>query len=375
MNSAKVVIEAGSVYAYRIFDCGTEIDLKAAGKMLEQKGPVRTYHLKKSSRSFLVSEHPLQLSLTPWSEVILDNSYEVQCHLKIWSFGSISMQLSIQLGRSFTLDELCELSYFFENNETFHKIAVKKVEYLMQHINSAIVNPGLWKEYEDYIIFKIERFSGAEDTDLREVFLNSTTTSLILGEKPMTFSEQFNLSLASNVFQYGDDDLVLIHWNGALIYDQDDADDIAYVIEFALCQLLELRYYDNLLDNQLNALYQRIEKQKHGLLVNPYVDLSREATLEYIDISEIVDKITNAFKVVGDYYYAIIYRAATDKLHIPDWRRNVDSKLKNLAEFCKLFQGDVNEKRNQLMEFTIIVLIAIEVIPFLYKLWENSSLN
>lgn len=375
MSSANIVIEAGCVYAYRIFDCGTEIDLKSAAKLLEQKGPVRTYHLKKPSRAFLVSEHPLQLSLTPWTENILDTTYAVQCHLKVWSFGTISMQLSIGLGHSLTLDELCELSYFFENNETFHKIAVEKVRYLMQHIESAIVNPGLWEEYEDYIIFKIEQFTGAEDTDLREVFLNSTTTSLILGEKPMVFSEQFNLSLAENVLQYGHDDLVLVHWNGALIYDQDDADDIAYVIEFALCQLLELRYYDNLLDDQLNALYQRIEKQRHGLITNPYADLSREATLEYIDISEIVDRITNASKVVGDYYYAIIYRAATDKLHIPDWRRNVDSKLKNLAEFCKLFQGDVNEKRNQMMEFTIVVLIAIEVIPFIYKLWQGSSLH
>ena len=361
------MIESGRIYAYRIFDCGHEIDLLKAGKLLEQTGPVQTTYLKKSTRSFLVSEHPTQLTLRPWKETILGDQYQVQSTMKIWSFGSISIQLSISLVRSLSLEELCEISHHFENNETFHREAVNRVTHVVELIKPSIVNPGIWNEYEDYLIFNILKFSGSEK-DLREVFLNSTTTSLILGEKPMEFSDQLNLSFAKNVYQYGKDDLALIHWNGALIYDEDDADDIAYIIEFTLCQLLELKYYDNLLDTQLNLLYQKIEKKRQTIFFNPYVDLSREAVLEYIEISEIVDKITNAYKVVGDYYYAMIYRAATEKLHVSDWRKNVDSKLNNLAEFCKLFQGDINEKRNQIMELTIVILIAIEVVPLLYKM-------
>ena len=96
------------------------------------------------------------------------------------------------------------------------------------------------------------------------------------------------------------DDLLLIHWNGAVLFDPQIDHNIIHSIEFALCQLLELRYYDNLLDQQLEQLYHRIEHSGRTILTNPYRELCRKAALEYIDISEIVDRVGNAIKVIGD---------------------------------------------------------------------------
>jgi len=71
--------------------------------------------------------------------------------------------------------------------------------------------------------------------------------------------------------------------------------------------------------------------------------------------------------VIGDFYYAKIFRAASDRFRVKDWQASVDQKLKNLADVSNLFQAETNEKRNQLMEAIIIILIAIEVIPFLWN--------
>ena len=101
---------------------------------------------------------------------------------------------------------------------------------------------------------------------------------------------------------------------------------------------------------------------------NPYGELSKKAALEYIDISEVVDRVENAYKVIGEFYHAMIYNLATEKFNLSTWKHSVNHKLENLAEVSKLFQGEVHEKRAQVMELTIVILIAIEVIPLLYSL-------
>jgi hypothetical protein len=136
-----------------------------------------------------------------------------------------------------------------------------------------------------------------------------------------------------------------------------------------LCSLLELRFYDDLLDSQLKTLYKSIEVKGPGFFFNPYQELSNMAAIHYIDISELVDRVGNAFKVLGDYYYATIFRFALQRFYIGDWRKSVDQKLNHLAEVSRLFQGEVDERRNLVLSIIIIILIAIEVIPLIYKLF------
>ena len=46
------------------------------------------------------------------------------------------------------------------------------------------------------------------------------------------------------------------------------------------------------------------------------------------------------------------------------YKKSINEKLSNLAEVSKLLHSRVSESRSHLMEMIIIVLIAIEVIPF-----------
>ena len=370
MGRTEITVEKGSIFAYRVFDLGNEINLEKAEALLRSQGDVSTFDLRTFSRSLMISTPPLALSLKPWQETIQEMSWEVVPLLKIWSFGSISVRLCIEFEQSLNLEKLCDISNYLENNSDFHGVTVERIKEIFNILKPAIEKPGFWDQYEDYLFFHFEKAT-EEITDLKSALCGDGISSLILGEKYMRFSEQINQSVASTTFQYETNDLLLIHWNGAILFDPQIDHNIIHSIEFALCQLLELRYYDNLLDQQLEQLYHRIEHSGRTILTNPYRELCRKAALEYIDISEIVDRVGNAIKVVGDFYYATIFRAATERFQIPVWRKIVDHKLSNLAEVSTLFQGEINEKRNQLLEIIIIILIAIEVIPFVYNLAMN----
>ncbi|MBP6217289.1 MAG: hypothetical protein KA436_01740 [Oligoflexales bacterium] len=363
-------IDEAEIYAFRVFDIGAEINLSLAAKTLEERKKM-PYGLKRPTRSILMTETPLVVNLESWVETIKEAHYEVQSSAKLWSFGAVSIQVTLKLISSYTLDELCEIGHVLEKDNSFHEKVVEQTKKLISILGDSIEKPNLWPQHEDYLIFNIRSWKG-ESADFRANFISDSTfsdkfTALILGERPQKFSAQTKQSMETGIYQYTNNDLVMIHWNGALIYDQDGALDITLLIEFALCTVLEMRYYDEKLDRQLTRLYEKIVSKKPGIFSNPYKELSEDAALQYIEVSKIIDKIGNAFKALGDYYYATLFRVTMQKFYVQDWKKNVDEKLSSLAEVSILFQGEINERRNQFMEIIIIVLIAFEVLPFLIK--------
>src|SRR5205085_648447 len=81
---------------------------------------------------------------------------------------------------------------------------------------------------------------------------------LLMGEvRPL--STQARTELLSRRFSYFDDDLAIVTWSAALVVESVPEDtDVQYVLEFANAQLLELRFYDSLLDKELPRTYQEI---------------------------------------------------------------------------------------------------------------------
>src|SRR5690606_20491580 len=155
-------------------------------------------------------------------------------------------------------------------------------------------------------------------------------------------------SVLDNVHQYSRDDMVVVDWNSALVVEPSGSMDVPLVIEFALNQLLEMRYYDEILDQRLSTLYNEVVGKKKGLLSNKYSRLAEEAGQIYLEISEIVENVENSFKTVGDFYLATIFRASSQRFRFYDWQKSINEKLGNLAEVSKLLHSEVNESRNQM---------------------------
>jgi hypothetical protein len=139
--------------------------------------------------------------------------------------------------------------------------------------------------------------------------------------------------------------------------------DIPDVVEFALNQLLEMRYYDDLLDKKLKEIYSAIELKEMSIFSGRYYEIALEAGQKYIEIAEIVENVENSLKAIGDVYHSVVYRMAASKFRFKDWQSNIDNKLDNMAEISKLLLDNINNRRSHMMELVVIFLIGIELLP------------
>ena len=358
-----------SILYYRVFDIGDEVNLNAADTILKQTSlPIRLV-LSKKQRALIVNEPPLVLSLGQWQYEVEGRLYNVTTLGKLWSFGAFSIMFRFQMPSPISLDDMRLVANIIDQDITLHKLAVEKTQQLVDDCKRAIKHPMLSEIYEDYIIFHIEKL--AEQCGPENLLEHDNFYSMILLDGIASPSRQVKEELAKEVYQYAKDDFVLIDWNSAFLYDQTGTPDIPDVIEFALCQMLEVQYYDQVLTNRLKLIYKSLGDAVPSIFTNRYAKLWRQASITYLDTSEIVEMVDNSFKVVGDFYYAKIFRVASAKFRFADWRQNIDTKLRNIAEISKLISGDINEKRGQLMEIIIIVLVGIEAIPPLVRyIWK-----
>lgn len=359
----------GHILLQRIFDIGGEIDLAKATSILATTALAEQFRLRRSSRNIVIDEAPISISLGDWEHDHAGKIITISTLGKLWSFGAFSLTLKISIAEETPITEIKKLAYYLENEDEITTIALEKTKRVVEDLSPAIKQPGIWSQFEDYIIFMRDPEGAPTPSELLE---SEDFFQLLLTETDVRLSNQIKDSIRNNFFQYGQDDYVVIDWNAAFICASPaDGQDMADVAEFALCQVLEMRYYDEMLDRKLGLLYKSIQTSKPSIFSNSYSQHAHDAALIYIEISEVIEKIENTLKVIGDFYYAKIFRAASDRFRVKDWQASVDQKLKNLADVSSLFQAETNEKRNQLMEAIIIILIAIEVVPFL---WDKFGL-
>jgi hypothetical protein len=369
MNTTPNTITKGRILVYRVFDIGEEVNLEKAEKILDEATTSRSkFRLKKINRqAVIVSNDPLSILLGTYSYI--DQGVEFNCEIsaKLWDFGTLSITFEYLIPKGITIEELRTLSQAIQDYDDLDDYARSRAIELSHQMKEAIGKTNEIKDSEvneDYIIYFIEKFS--EDyADASLILEQEDIAALILTEEKNTLSPQINERLYETKLQYYKNDLAVIDWNSAFIIEPSGSLDIPDVIEFALNQLLEMRYYDDLLDRKLHDIYSAIELKEMSIFSTRYTDLALEAGQRYIEIAEIVETVENSLKVIGDLYHSTIFRMASKKFRFSDWQTSIDNKLENLAEICKLLLDNINHRRTYVLELTIILLISIELIPLI----------
>ena len=360
----------GQVWYYRFYDIGHEVQMHKAVELLNHKNLTEQFKLKRPHRSLIIDEAPIVISLGEMNYQVLGRTFTLKAYGKLWSFGALSICFRIMIKDPINIGPFKNIAHIIENDEYLEKMARSTLNQLMLDMGEAIKRPRIWDQFEDYIIFNYIP-ENSDSFDANKILESSDFYQLILTETNTSLSVSIKDSIKNFAVQYSDKDLSVIDWNSAFIYSEEDFQDICDVIEFGQIQLLEMRYHDDQLDKKLSDLNKFIQESSPGIFSNKYKEISHDAAKFFIDISDIKEKIDNSFKVVGDVHYAKIFRVAVDKFRLREWNTTINEKLENLKEVALIFQNEVNERRNQLMEITIIILIAIEVIPFIYGLFNH----
>lgn len=371
-GGSSISIQRGKILIYRVFDVAEEIDLHKVERILSAGGESRLKLSQTSSQAVLIRNAPVRLSLGDSELRISDRSVRAETFATVWDYGvvSFSFQLPISAGTRWTDlvrigEAINETGSTGRIDNDIDEVAIKKSHELVQLLGSALKRPGEWGVVEDYVIYFFEEIAGvARAQDLHALV---DIPALILGEPKESIAEKNRQGILDSTFQYAENDLTVIDWNSAMVLEPTGSREITDVLEFALTHMLELRYYDDLLDRRLTELYDAIDVKRKFPFFSRFGRLSRDANSRYLEFSEFMERIDNSLKVVGDFYLAVLFRAAVRRFRIMDWQESITRKMNLLARVSELLQGEMNVARSHLLELTIIVLILFEILSALTR--------
>jgi hypothetical protein len=236
------------------------------------------------------------------------------------------------------------------------------VKQLGTTLAAAFDDPHQWDKTESYHALLVQSLEGNPLGE--EVLKAPELPKLLLGESLSTpLSAQEARDVLERNFSYTPHDLVVVDWNGAFIYEPSGSSDIPDLIEVANAQLLELRYYDDVLDKELGRLYDVVGAQRTGtLFFSPFKKQLRALSLTLIEVTEFVERVENSLKIIGDVYLARIYEAALVQLRVGAWQDDVTRKQKLLFQTYELLKGENDTARALTLEATVVLLIVTEIL-------------
>jgi hypothetical protein len=178
-------------------------------------------------------------------------------------------------------------------------------------------------------------------------------------------SKQESEESTARYLSYYDNDLVVIDWDAALLLDEPgDFNETLYIMELANLQLAELEAYDRILDNALERSYRDLS----GRTLHSRAETLRELREIRIDLARFTDELSNITKFFGDWHLARIYEKLASRFHLNEWHRNIEGKLKTLADLYQLLKQDQTNRWMIILETTVILLFVIDLIVLIMGL-------
>jgi hypothetical protein len=355
-------VRSGAVLCYRFYDVAEAIELDQARVTLQQSST--RMKLRRAGSEYLQLHNP-PLGVDIGQRTLDGTQVEVQARL--FEQGAIAVMVKIPIAMGTTLEALVPIADKLYDLPELDVLGRAVANELAQALKSSVKDPHQWDQSESYTIIRLTEVEG--NPTGAALLEDEALPRLIIGETKERLSASEAKTVLEHVHRYGEQDLVVIDWNAALVYDPEGGSDIADLLELANAQLLELRYYDDVLDRELGRVYDAIEARKAGrFFFSPWRGLLRELMLTVSELSELIERVENAIKIVGDVYLARVYEGTLVQLRIPQWQATVTRKFRLLREIYDLLRGEVDTRRALTLETMVVMLIMFEILMTMLKL-------
>ena len=366
MRSFDPVIEDGVAYVLFAYDVGLGIGLDAAEKgvkAMTERAPIR--HQRRAPKHFEFEPTPLRVTQVSTVHHIAGFSTSPAIETVLYDFGAVCVTYQIPLTGPFS--GLLALSEALYDNEVLLADSRRLVEELLAGIVTAVKRPQIAHFYEDYVIFQLREFDepGARERLLQE---NPLSVAQVLRADGDLRSDQEVKDAMACPISYAADDLTLVDWASAIVFDK-VADDTRAVLEFGQVQLLELRHLDNQLDAALDRCYETLTRRAPKRI--SFFPASGNDDLEAIgelqgESAVLFEGVNNAIKLLGDQYLARLYEQIATRYHLKSWDESILRKLRTLESIYEKLEHEQSSARLEFLEWIVIILIALELImPFL----------
>jgi hypothetical protein len=207
---------------------------------------------------------------------------------------------------------------------------------------------------EEYTVYCISGYRGDPEVYLS---LYGDKIAAFLKNETIALDEEEVRSTLSSYLKYGKDDITIVDWDGAFIFDSsgDFASNIE-LFEIANLQLLKSRILDYDLD-------ERLAKTLHLMAVSKRLSLIRSVEVRNV-LREIIEIRTQSIleseaverniKLIGDWYSARLYSLIARKFHLDSWKTEIKEKLDTLEDVYTMASENFSVSYRATLEFIIL---------------------
>jgi hypothetical protein len=358
-SSAVVAPLRGSVLVLIQFDVCEEIRLDELRKIFGARTAEASF--KHQAPGYVRYQRPpVEDTLEP---LILESGERLEGQIKYYDYGVVSLVFELPFAGDWTT--LAQLSSRWTSDTSFESLATRVVKQMLERAAPALIKPyaGEWLQ-EDYFIFHVREIAGAPSAaDLLSTH-GDRIAQVVRGETAQ-LSEGERQEILQSRISYYPNDLAVIGWNAAFIYDSDSGAETAIqLLQYANSQLLEFRHYDDLLTKELEGVYDFLDA---GVgLWGRWRTAGAASKLHTVllDVNELTERADNAIKFLSDMFSARLYKLAAQKVGVPDYKDLVQQKLQTAEELYRYMVDQFNQSRAFVLELMVVIILIIELVYF-----------
>ena len=284
-------VQSAVVIAMHLVDIADAIDLSNVEVLWDRQqrpASVRSKLTSTPPKAVAFGVPPVVLTLDPLELSLLGTSYRAHVTARIYDFGAAAFSIHVPVAA-------CEWAAYAQlvnevdaqlGPESGSPVWTQLLDQLRAALLPALVRPSAASLHEDYLLGIVHAFDAAIPVGTMHERID--LVPLLSGEQ-RALSEQARKDLLQQRFSYYADDLVVLTWDRAFIYEPRGDSDVVDILEVANAQLLEMRYYDEVLDAELPRMYDMVEAAYHTgnpLAARHFADLARKL---YTLVAEVTD--------------------------------------------------------------------------------------
>jgi hypothetical protein len=356
-------IRSAQIYAFYLFDVCERADLQAIRALIG--GPTTAAKLAPKSAAPAYVQYEIPPLSFDGDLIGVSDVAGFRPRFRVYDYGVISLSLSRPFCGCWS--DLVGLGQELIENDDLGRLAEERCRSVVDRLGTALIDRRPEFLSEDYLVLavhELERPMSALDVIAAH---GSEIAAALRGERQL-LSDQEQGRILEHRISYLSDDLVIATWNAAFVYDsQPGAATALEILEFANSQLLEFRYYDQLLDQQLTSIYGILQRPRWSdkLIGTRYTRATRRVHSLFIDVNELTDHTENALKFIGDIYAARLFGLVANRLGLDTWKANVQGKLETLDDIYRFAAEQSSIARANFLELTIVLILILEFVLLL----------
>ena len=367
----------GSVLVLIQFDVSEEIRLDLLRTIFGARRQEVSF--KHPSPGYVRYQHPPVVERV--EPLVLESGERLDAQIKYYDYGVLSVVFELPFPGDW--DTLVRLASRWVWDTDFTSFAKKIVEQKLDRAYPALVKPYEAKPHdakagegkatpdeanpyaewltEDYFVFHVRDIAGNPSAENLLASERGRIAQIVRGET-VPLSDGECLEILQSRISYYPNDLAVIGWNAAFLYDnQAGAETAIQLLEYANSQLLEFRHYDELLTRELQSVYEFMDHGS-GILAR-WRTAKRASRLHTVllDVDELTERADNAIKFLSDMFSARLYKVAASKIGVTDYKDLVNQKVHTAEELYRFMVDQFHQSRAFVLEFLVVIILIIEL--------------